>query len=166
MDIANRFTHNEMFSADSIRQDTVKYYTRNGRIVHGGGGIMPDYFVPVDTVGVTPYYQKVNGRNLIYGFTMDWCDRHRSEVNSVASVDDLNALLGRNPGLVDQFVSYAARKGVAPDSKQIAISRQVLDAQLRALIGNNTALNYNGYYAEIYVIDSTILKALDVLKEI
>jgi carboxyl-terminal processing protease len=165
MDIVNRISHNELFSADSIRQDTVKYYTRGGRVVHGGGGIMPDYFVPVDTVGVTPYYQRVNGRNLIYRFVLDWGDKHRSEMNSVTTVGDLDAMLGRYPRLVDDFVAYASRNGVSPDNKQIAISRAVLDAQLKALIGNNTALKYNGYYAKIYVIDSTILKAIDVLKE-
>ncbi len=165
MDIYNRFSHNEMFSADSIRQDSVKYYTRGGRVVHGGGGIMPDYFVPVDTVGVTSYYQRVNGRNLIYLFAREWVDRHRAQVNSVATIADLDALLGSYPRLVDDFVAYAARNGVSPDYKQIAISREVLDAQLKALIGNNTALEYNGYYAKIYVIDSTILKALDVLKK-
>ena len=164
MDIYNRFSHNEMFSADSIRQDSVRYYTRGGRVVHGGGGIMPDYFVPVDTVGVTSYYQRVNGRNLIYLFAREWVDRHRAQVNSVATIADLDALLERYPRLVDDFVAYAARNGVSPDYKQITISREVLDAQLKALIGNNTALEYNGYYAKIYVIDSTILKALDVLK--
>lgn len=165
MDIYNRFSHNEMFSADSIRQDSVTYYTRGGRVMHGGGGIMPDYFVPVDTVGITPYYQRVNGRNLIYLFVREWADRHRARVNSVATVADLDALLGGSPRLVDDFVAYAARNGVAPDYKQIAISREVIDARLKALIGNNTALEYNGYYAKIYVIDSTILKALDVLKD-
>ncbi len=165
MDIYNRYSHNEMFSADSIRQDSTKYYTRSGRVVHGGGGIMPDYFVPVDTVGVTTYYQRVNGRNLIYRFAMDWADRNRARINSVVTTADLDALLSDYPRLVDDFVAYAARNGVAPDRQQIAISRQVLDAQLKALIGNNTALEYNGYYAKIYVIDTTILKALEVLKE-
>ena len=166
MDIVNRYTHNEMFSADSIRQDTVKYFTRGGRVVHGGGGIMPDYFVPVDTVGVTPYYQKVSSRNLIYRFVLDWADRHRNEMNAVTSLEELSAMLGRYPGLVNEFVSYASRNGVAPDKQQIEVSREVLDVQLRALIGNNTAMEYNGYYKTIYVIDSTILKAIEVLKEV
>ncbi len=166
MDIFNRYSHNEMFSVDSIRQDTVKYYTRGGRVVHGGGGIMPDRFVPVDTVGITTYYQKVNGRNLIYRFTMDWADKHRTQINAVASAADLDAMLERYPRLVDDFVAYAARNGVSPDYKQIAISRPVFDAQLKALIGNNTVLEYNGYYAKIYVIDSTVMEALEVLKEL
>lgn len=169
MDVYNRYADGEVFStsADSIlfRQDSVSYFTRGGRVVHGGGGIMPDYLVPVDTVGVTPYFQHVNGRNLIYLFTLDWADKHRAEMNSVASTDELRAMLDRYPRLTDEFVAYAAKNGVAPDHKQIAISRPVIETQLRALIGRNTALDYDGYYANIYVIDSTILKALEIVKE-
>lgn len=165
MDIVNRFYHNEMFSADSIRQDTVKYYTRSGRVVYGGGGIMPDHFVPIDTLGYTAYYDRVNGRNLIYRFTLDWADRHRAETNAVESVEHLSTMFNRYPGLVDDFVAYAARNGVAPDYRQIAISRRILDAQLRALIARNTVLDYTGFYAEIYPIDTTIGKALELLNE-
>lgn len=134
-------------------------------MVHGGGGIMPDYFVPLDTVGITPYYKRVDARNLIYLFAMDWSDRHRAEVNSVTSVAELQAMLGRYPRITDDFVAYAAKNGVTPDYKQIEVSKPVIDAQLRALIGRNTDLDYIGYYANIYVIDSAILKAIEVLNE-
>ncbi len=164
MDIYNRYSHGEVFSADSIRQDSVDYFTRGGRIVHGGGGIMPDDFVPIDTLGYTPYYGKVNGLNLIYRFTLEWGDRHRAAVNAVETVAELDAMLDSYPGLVDDFVAYAARNGVRPDRKQIETSRQIIEAQLRALIGRNTALDYTGFYAEIYTIDSTVLKALEVLE--
>jgi carboxyl-terminal processing protease len=165
MDIANRFYHSEMFSADSIRQqDTVRYFTRAGRVVYGGGGIMPDHFVSIDTLGYTAYLDRVSDLNLIYRFTLDWGDRHRERMNSIASVADLDAMFAAAPDLVNDFVSYAARNGVHPDYKDIAISRRVIEAQLRALIGRNTALDYTGFYAEIYPIDSTIGKALEVLE--
>jgi carboxyl-terminal processing protease len=170
MDIYNRYAAGELFetSADNIarRQDTVSYFTRSGRVVHGGGGIMPDHVVPLDTVGITDYYQQVNARNLIYRFTLDWSDKHRAEMNAVASMEDLSAMLNRYPRLVDDFVAYAARNGVKPDNQQILTSRPVFDAQLRALIGRNTAMDYNGFYANIYVIDSTILKAIEVVNNI
>ncbi len=169
MEAFNRYVDGEVFStsADSIllRQDSVSYFTRGGRVVHGGGGIMPDRIVPVDTVGVTPYYQRVNGRNLIYLFTMEWADRHRAEMNAVTSIEQLRTMLDRYPRMMDDFVAYAARNGVAPDRKQITVSRPILEAQLRALIGRNTALDYDGFYANIYVIDSTILKAIEVVNE-
>ncbi|MDR2893984.1 MAG: S41 family peptidase [Alistipes sp.] len=155
----------EVFSAsgDSLRHDTVRYRTRSGRVVYGGGGIMPDHFVPVDTIGVTRYFQAVNGRNLIYRFALDWSDRHRAEMNAVETLPQLRAMLARYPHLVDEFVTYASRNGVAPVRGEIEESRAVIDAQLRALIGRNTALDYNGYYANIYVIDSTLLRAIELL---
>ncbi len=165
MDIVRRYFDGEMFAADSTRQDTVRYFTRGGRVVYGGGGIMPDHFVPIDTLGITPYYQRVNGRNLIYRFTLDWSDRHREQINAVTTVADLNALLGRYPRLVDDFVAFAARNGVQPDYQQIRESRDILRAQLRAGIGRNTNLDYTGFYAEIYPIDTAILKAIEVLTQ-
>lgn len=163
MDLDNRFHHSEMFSADSIRHDTVKYYTRSGRVVYGGGGIMPDYFVPLDTVGYTPYFMLVNGRNLIYRFTLEFGDRHRVRMNAVETVEDLRKMLDAEKNLVDDLVAFAARNGVKPNYKQIAISRPILKAQLRALIGRNTALDYTGFYANIYTIDNAILKAIEIL---
>lgn len=166
MDIANRYYHNEMFSADSIRQDTLKYFTRGGRVVYGGGGIMPDIFVPLDTVGITQYYLEVNGRNLIYLFALDYSDRNRVRMNEIRTVGQLNEMLDAETSLLNDFVAFAARNGVKPVRSQIEISRQVLEAQLRAMIGRNTALDYTGFYANIYVIDNVMLKAIEVLGEV
>jgi carboxyl-terminal processing protease len=163
-DIIKRY-QDEMFVADSMRHDTLRYFTKGGRVVYGGGGIMPDVFMPLDTVGVTPYYQAVNGRNLIYRFTLDFGDRHREQMNSVTTVAQLNTMLDGYPRLVDDFVVYASRNGVKPDYKQIAISRPILEAQLRGLIGRNTALDYAGFYAEIYPIDNVMQKAVEILDD-
>jgi carboxyl-terminal processing protease len=162
-DIIDRYLGDEMFVADSMKHDTLRYFTKGGRVVYGGGGIMPDVFVPLDTVGVTPYYQAVNGRNLIYKYTLEFGDRHREQMNAISTVAQLNKMLDGYPHLVDDFVAYAARSGVKPDWGQIAISRPILAAQLRALVGRNTALDYTGFYAEIYVIDNVMLKAIETL---
>jgi carboxyl-terminal processing protease len=165
MDIVNRYYDGEMFAADTTKHDSLRYFTKSGRVVYGGGGIMPDYFVPIDTLGYTPYYAEVNGRNLIYRFTMEFGDRHREQMNAIQTVADLKAMLDADPGLVDDFVAFAARNGVRPNRRQIAISRPVLEAQLRALIGRNTALDYTGFYANIYPVDNTLLKAIELLEE-
>ncbi len=165
MDIANRFYHSEMFSADSIHQDTLKYYTKSKRVVYGGGGIMPDYFVAMDTIGYSPYFFAVNGRNLIYRFALDYSDRHRARINAIQNVGQLNEMLDADKRLMDDFVAYASRNGVKPNYSQITVSRKVIEAQIRAIIGRNTALDYVGYYAEIYKIDGTLLKAIEVLNE-
>jgi carboxyl-terminal processing protease len=164
-DIINRYYHDEMFVADSMRHDTLRYFTKGGRVVYGGGGIMPDVFMPLDTVGVTPYYQAVNGRNLIYKFTLDFGDRHREQLNGVATVAQLRTMLDGYPRLVDDFVAYASRGGVKPDYSQIAVSRPILEAQLRALIGRNTALDYTGFYAEIFPIDNVMQKAVEIFDD-
>jgi carboxyl-terminal processing protease len=164
-DIIDRYLRDEMFVADSMKHDTLRYFTKGGRVVYGGGGIMPDVFMPLDTVGVTPYYQAVNGRNLIYKFTLDFGDRHREQMNRITTVAQLDEMLDGYPRLVDDFVAYATRNGVKPNYKQIATSRSILSAQLRALIGRNTALDYTGFYAEIYVIDNVMLRAIETLEE-
>lgn len=161
----NRYTHNEFFSADSIHfVDSLKRVTPGGKVVYGGGGIMPDVFVPADTTGVTKYFLEVAGRNILYRYTIEYSDRHREALNAVQSVDELQALLDSDRTLFDDFIRYAARQGVAPRYGDIARSRQLMEAQLRAYIGRNTALEDNGFYANIYPVDNVIMRALGILE--
>ena len=137
----NRYEHNEFFTADSIRfADSLRRLTPGGKVVYGGGGIMPDRFIPADTSDVTRYFIEVSGRNILYRYTIEYADRHREALNAVRSVAELRELLDRDTGLVDDFVRYAARHGVKPDYRQIARSRRLMEAQLRAYIGRNTPL--------------------------
>lgn len=163
-DIYNRYKHNELFSADSIHfSDSLKFVTAGGRVVYGGGGIMPDVFVPLDTLDVTKYYLDVAGRNILYRYTVDYADRHRAKINAVGSVAELNVLLDADKNLLNDFVKYAARNGVAPDWTQIRKSEKLLKALLRGYIGRNTPLEEDGFYSNFYVVDPPVLKALDEL---
>ena len=162
-DIYNRYLHNELFSADSIRfADSLKFVTPGGKIVYGGGGIMPDLFVPLDTTEMTDYYMKVAGRNILYRYTMEYADRNRTKINAVKSVAGLDSLLNADTDMFDDFVRYAGRNGVAPDARQIRRSEKLLKALLRAYIGRNTPLEETGFYANYYVVDDPVLKALEV----
>ena len=162
----NRYEHNEFFTADSIRfADSLRRLTPGGKVVYGGGGIMPDRFIPADTSDVTRYFIEVSGRNILYRYTIEYADRHREALNAVRSVAELRELLDRDTGLVDDFVRYAARHGVKPDYRQIARSRRLMEAQLRAYIGRNTALEDNGFYANIYPVDNVIVRAVGILNE-
>ena len=164
-DLWNRYRNNEFFSADSIHfVDSLKRVTPGGKVVYGGGGIMPDVFVPADTTGVTKYFLEVAGRNILYRYTIEYSDRHREALNAVQSVDELQALLDSDRTLFDAFIRYAARQGVAPRYGDIARSRQLREAQLRAYIGRNTALEDNGFYANIYPVDNVIMRALGILE--
>ena len=163
-DLINRYRNNEFFSADSIHfADSLKRVTPGGKVVYGGGGIMPDVFVPADTTDVTPYFIEVVGRNILYRYTIEYADRHRDALNAVQTLDELETLLDSDRTLVDDFIRYAARKGVAPRYGDIARSRKLIEAQLRAYIGRNTALEDNGFYANIYPVDNVIMRAIGIL---
>lgn len=163
-DLWNRYRNNEFFSADSIHfADSLKRTTPGGKVVYGGGGIMPDLFVPADTTDVTKYFLEVSGRNILYRYTIEYADRHREALNAVQTIDDLQRLLDGDRTLVDDFVRYAARHGVAPRPADIARSRKLIEAQLRAYIGRNTSLEDNGFYVNIYPVDNVIVRAIDEL---
>jgi len=163
-DLWRRYENNEWFTADSIHfADSLKRVTPGGKVVYGGGGIMPDLFVPVDTTDVTKYFVEVAGRNILYRYTIEYADAHRDVLNAVRTIDDLQRLLDSDRTLVDDFVRYAARKGVAPRYGDIARSRKLIEAQLRAYIGRNTVLEDDGFYANIYPVDNVVMRAIELL---
>ena len=160
-DLMNRYEHNEMFSADSIHfADSLKYFTAGGRTVYGGGGIMPDRFVPADTTDITPYLREVTGRNILYRFTIEYADRHRNELNRITTLPELDAFFAKDPGLLSEFIRYAARAGVAPKPSQIERSKAIILSQIKAYVGRNTPLEDNAFYHALQGIDSTVQQAL------
>ncbi len=165
-DILNRYLHNEVFSADSIVfNDSLRFVTEGGKVVYGGGGIMPDIFVPIDTVGVTNYYAEVMNKNILYRYTLDYVDKHRTKVNNLTTIAELTSFLDSDPSLVNDFVRYAEREGVRASRKEIEASRELLLAELRAYIGRNTPLEDAGFYVNIYPIDNTLLSAVKELEQ-
>ena len=166
MDLVRRYNNNEFFSADSIHfADSLKFTTPKGKVVYGGGGIMPDVFVPMDTTDMTRYYIEVTGRNILYRYTLEYADRHREAINSVRTMEELQALLDGDKTLFEDFVQYAARQGVKPVRSDIARSRKIMEAQLRAYIGRNTALEDDGFYYNIYPIDEVLLRSVEILEQ-
>ncbi|MBO5831417.1 MAG: S41 family peptidase [Alistipes sp.] len=165
MDIINRFNRNEFFSADSIHFDeSLRYTTPAGRTVYGGGGIMPDIFIPMDTIGVTAYYNKVWNMNVLYRYTLDFTDHHRSDIDSIKSLEQLDSMFAKY-NLVDDFVAYAERHGVARNRRDIATSRSIISAQLRAYIGRNTPLGDAAFYYNIYPNDKVLQRAVSEIKK-
>lgn len=164
MDIIDRYNRSEFFSADSIHFDeSQKFKTKGGRTVYGGGGIMPDVFMPLDTVGMSDYYRKVWNTNVLYRYTMEFTDRHRAEMDAVSSLAELDTLLSRGD-LVENFVAYAERNGVERDDVGLAMSREIIEAQLRAYIGRNALHDDAGFYYNIYPIDKTMQRAVKELR--
>ena len=165
LDIVNRYNHHELFSADSIRfDDSMKFTTPKGRTVYGGGGIMPDIFIPLDTLGQSKYYKEVWNDNTLYRYTIEFTDRHRAAMERIASLEELDSFLA-DKNLVEDFVAYAERHGIKRDSEGLATSRHIIEAQLRAYIGRNTMDNESGFYYNIYPIDNTLRRAVEELKK-
>ena len=166
MDMIRRYENNEFFSADSIHfADSLRFVTPKGKIVYGGGGIMPDVFIPMDTTDITKYYIEVTGRNILYRYTIEYADRHREALNKVQTIQELTELLDSDKRLFDAFVRYAAAQGVRPNYRDINRSRKVMEAQLRAYIGRNTALEDNGFYYNIFPIDEVVKRSIELLSE-
>lgn len=163
MDLIDRYNRNELFSADSIHFDeSQKFKTVGGRTVYGGGGIMPDIFIPLDTLGTNNYYRKVWDGNVLYRYTMEYTDRHRAEMDKVASLAELDALLSRGD-LFGDFVKYAERNGVETNEEELAVAKDVIFAQLRAYIGRNALHDESGFYYNIYPIDNALQRAVEEL---
>lgn len=163
-DIMKRMVHGEFQVADSIQMpDTLSYKTLHGRTVYGGGGIMPDYFVPADTTGFSEYFSKLVQKRLIYTYSFDFADQHREELKKCVSTEALDRLLSEK-NILQQFVQYANRSGVPEDRNGLRISGKIIETQLKAYIARNI-LGEEGFYPFIKEIDNALLKAIEVSAE-
>jgi len=163
-DILNRYLHGEFDSKDSIHiADSLKFKTLKGRTVYGGGGIMPDIFVSRDTSEYSLYLNKVVNYGYLYQFAFQYTDKNRKKLNTFRSWQQMSEYL-KNQALLDEFVKFAATKGVAPNNKDINISRGLINSQLQSYIVRNI-LGDSGFYPLFYKNDKTVLKALEVIKK-
>jgi len=162
-DIINRYNHREYAEKDSIHfSDSLKYYTRNGRIVYGGGGIMPDVFVPADTTGYSDYYSKITQKGLVYRFALDFADNERDKLNKLKTSFEFEEYLRRN-NIFDNFVSYAEDNGVPRDTNGLRKSGKVLEVQMGAYIARNI-IGEEGFYPIISKIDNTMQEAVEKIE--
>ena len=160
-EIMNRAVHGELEVADSIQfADSLKYETKKGRIVYGGGGIMPDYFVPIDTSGYSDYYSKIVGKALVYNFALDYSDKYRKELKKFNTATALGEYLNKQD-ILGQFVDFAAKQGVKKDPKGLVASGKIIETQIMAYIARNI-LGEEGFFPIIKEIDETLLKAIEI----
>lgn len=165
LDILHRYENNEFFTLDSLHfADSLRYTTPKGRVVYGGGGIVPDKFVPLDTTYVSDYFTEVSVRNILYQYTLDYTDRHRQELDQITTLAEMEQFFKADKQLISNFYTYAARKGVAPKTSDIAKSKAVIEAQIKAYIARNTQLEDDAFYYFIAPIDDTLQAALRELR--
>ncbi len=161
LDIYDRLNHGESLSADSIKLDkSVTFHTTTGREVYGGGGIMPDLFVPVDTTGYSKYYFNVVNAGLLQKFAFNYADAARETLSEPGNTMGLLSRLPSDSDLLSAFVSYAWREAKVPTQwYYINISRDLIVKQLKALIARDI-VGLNGYYEAMNLTDPTVARAL------
>ena len=136
-DLMERWEHGEFYSADSIHfTDTTAYYTKSGRKMYGGGGIMPDVFVGRDTTLNTPWYNQCVNLAYTYQFAYQYTDKHRKELSQFKDWKSLERYLLKQNVLRD-FVKFAQEKGVEPNEAEIQKSRPLMTRLLNAYIVRN-----------------------------
>ena len=166
-DLIERYNRGEMMSADSIHfPDSLKCTTlKKGRIVYGGGGIMPDYFVPVDTTLYTDYHRQVSYKGVLLKVHYQFMDNYRKEWTKKYKN---YALFAQNFELTEQMmqrlIDEAEKAGIAYNEEQYRKSEPLLKLQLKALIARDL-WDMNEYYHTINVADESVKKALELLKE-
>lgn len=147
LDLLNRYNNGELFSVDSIHFDeALKTYTlKNHRPVYGGGGIMPDRFVPVDTSNYSNYYRDLIAKNSINALVLNTLDANRKELlEKYPTEDDFYANYTVSQDLIDKLVEQGKKDGVEPNPEQLATSRKMLEAIIRGLLARD--LYDNGTY--------------------
>ena len=162
-DIINRFANGEFEDADSIHFiDSLKYQTLGGRDVYGGGGIMPDYFVPVDTSIYTPLYNVVSDYGLSYSFAFRYTDENRSSLQNLKSPELIEEFLN-NANVMNEFYLYLTEKKLIFTAAEFQDSKNRIQTQVYAFIARNI-INNKGFYPIINKTDNTVNKALDVIE--
>lgn len=164
-ELYDRYSHGELYSADSIKEDKSKIFrTANGRIVYGGGGIVPDIFVPNDTTGITTYYRAVANLGLLQQYVYTYVDINRDQLKNVKTVKQLMGMMPSDDALTYDFVCYARDNGVPMRWYYINLSRSLIARQLRALVIRDV-LGSEEFYRYYNRTDNTVNAALKALND-
>ena len=160
-DIYERYAHGEMTSADSMKIDTTAlFYTVKGRRVYGGGGIIPDVFVPMDTTKATTFHVQCNRKATMMRFAQSMLDKYRASLSEIDDFNELELYLDRLD-LGSQFLEYASRvDGIKPKEGEWEESEPYLMPQIKALVGRFSKLEDEAFYRFYLPIDDTIKAAL------
>lgn len=166
MESYNRYLNGELLSADSIHfPDSLKFYTPLGKIVYGGGGIMPDVFVPIDTVGNTNYFYELRYRGILQDFSLQYVDNNRNKLK----VQYKHALAFKKQfsvsnDLFNSLIKYAEKNELPRNLQEIKQSKEIIVRALRASISKDLFGNF-GYYVIINDEDNTVQEAISTFND-
>jgi len=159
----DRFINGEILDADSIHlDDSLKFVTPGGKVVYGGGGIMPDIFVPLESDENLVYYNRLINRGIIYDYAFDYADTHRDELGEYKDYRDFERQFRIDNQLFDGLIQYADENGIAKDNAGIAARKEEINILLKALIGRNI-LGDEGFYPVYHKKDKTFQRALEFI---
>ena len=162
-ELGERYSRGEMASADSMKSmDSIAFKTPAGRIVYGGGGIMPDVFIPIDTAGYSSYLSEVSSKGLINRFAFQYIDGHRSELLAKYKTAKSFATTFNASTLTASFAAFAEKNGVKTDTRALQHSSDIIQSQIQALMGRALYGN-EGFYSILNNRDKAIKKAIDLL---
>jgi len=162
-DIGNRMKSGELTDEDKTNfPDSLKYTTKGGKTVYGGGGIMPDIFVPIDTTHYSTYYQKLTNSGHIYQFALNYADKNRATLNAIEDAESISQYL-RKQNVLKKFTDFASEKGIKYDTEGFKQSEFQLRVFLHALIARNI-LDSEGFYPLISKTDEELQRALEELR--
>jgi len=165
-DFQNRLEHGELYTADSIVfADSLKYKTLlNGRDVFGGGGIMPDIFVPMDTSSHYRYINRLRRNSVIYNFTLDYMDNHREEIKKkYPNFEKFEKEYEISDDLIADVVANGEKEGIEKDEESLSFTKDDMKTEMKAIIARDL-YSRNAFYKIYYRNDEAILEALKVIK--
>jgi len=162
-DIYNRYSHGEFMEQDSIKlNDSLIFKTKNGRLVYGGGGIMPDVFVPIDTVGYSKLFSDISQKNLEYIFSIEYVDKHRADLEKIKTTQELLKYL-KNKGMIAEFWSFVATSGVVVKQSDLLASGKYIENNVNAYIARQI-LGDSSFYEIANTLDPVIDSAVNIIE--
>jgi carboxyl-terminal processing protease len=165
MDVYHRMTDGEMESADSVKMnDSLKFKTPGGRTVYGGGGIMPDIFVPIErNTGLKFYNESVN-KGILYQFAFDYTDNNRAKFVSYKDASQFDKLFQVTGGMYNDYIAYAGQNGIKYPPAETAASQQRITELMKGYIAR-TLYDAKGFYPIYLRTDKVFQKAMETLEK-
>lgn len=164
-EMLNRYESGELEDAEMHKiEDSTQYFTLSGRVVYGGGGIIPDIIVPLERNENKTYLNAIVNMGIIYRFAFDYVDKNRSSFKKYSDANDYISNYQVESSTFDSLVRFAAENGIPPDAQKIAYVKDELKIWLKAFIGRNL-FGDDAFYPIQLQIDKTFIKAMDVLEK-
>ncbi len=165
-DLTDRYKHGELVNPDSIKfPDSLKYSTPNKRIVYGGGGIMPDLFIPLDTTRITDYYSDLLRKNIINLYVLQYLETRRDQIKKTyPDVEDYLKKFVIDEAFMKDLTDFAAKEGVKKNEEQYKISEFYMKNFVKAWIARNV-WNYGAYWRVFNENDDAFKDAVQAIQD-